>query len=47
MKLYEVCLGPKGPVYGREISTVSIYLELGEDTYAEIATSIEPQTSVR
>ena len=47
MKIHEVCLGPKGPVYGREISTVSIYLELGDDTFAEIATSIEPLTPVR
>jgi hypothetical protein len=41
MHTHEVAIKPIGPVSGRELDVVGIFLETGEETYVDVGVSIE------
>lgn len=47
MQIHHVAISPKGPVSGREGHSVCVYLELAEDTYAMVNTSIDAGGEIR
>ena len=47
MHIHDVAINSIGPINGRELQTVGILLELGDDNYAEVGTSINMDRPIR
>lgn len=47
MHIHDVSINSIGPVNGRELQTIGILLELGDNNFAEVGTSIPMDRPVR